>query len=185
MWRQSVTEPVQTGIKGIDAMIPIGRGQRELIIGDRATGKTTITLVRFWIKQVKTWSVFMSVLVKNDQHWHKFLRFSLSVGPWITSIIVAATSSEPAAKQFLAPYAGQAIAEYFLEQGKDVLIVFDDLSKHAPNIPQVSLLLRRPSGPWSALDVFYLHSRLPERACRINKEHGGGSITALPIIGKT
>lgn len=183
MARKSVSVPLQTGIKAIDAMIPIGRGQRELIIGDRGTGKTAIGLG--------------TILNQNDQN---VICVYVSIGQkrsslaQITqileendameySIIVAATASESAAEQFLAPYTGQAIAEYFLEQGKDVLIIFDDLTKHAQAYREISLLLRRPSGREAYPgDVFYLHSRLLERSVRLNPEHGGGSITALPII---
>lgn len=183
MWRQSVTEPVQTGIKGIDAMIPIGRGQRELIIGDRATGKTAITLGTILNQAGQDMICIYVSIGQKRSALAQISQILTERGAMDYTIIVAATSSEPAAKQFLAPYAGQAIAEYFLEQGKDVLIVFDDLSKHAQAYREVSLLLRRPSGREAYPgDVFYLHSRLLERACRINKEHGGGSITALPII---
>ena len=183
MARQSVTEPVQTGIKAIDAMIPVGRGQRELIIGDRSTGKTAIALgtilnqadqnllcVYVSIGQKRS-ALAQTVQVLTERHAMDY------------TCIVAATASDPASTQFLAPYAGQAIAEYFLEQGKDVLIIFDDLSKHAQAYREISLLLRRPSGREAYPgDVFYLHSRLLERACRLNAKHGGGSITALPII---
>ncbi len=183
MARQSVTEPVQTGIKAIDAMIPVGRGQRELIIGDRSTGKTAIALgtilnqadqnllcVYVSIGQKRA-ALAQTVQVLTERHAMDY------------TCIVAATASDPASTQFLAPYAGQAIAEYFLEQGKDVLIIFDDLSKHAQAYREISLLLRRPSGREAYPgDVFYLHSRLLERACRLNSKHGGGSITALPII---
>ena len=183
MWRQSVTESVMTGIKAIDAMIPIGRGQRELIIGDRSTGKTAIALGTILNQADQN---MICVYVSIGQKRASLAQISQTLterGAMDYTIIVAATASESAAKQFLAPYAGQAIAEYFLAQGKDVLIVFDDLSKHAQAYREVSLLLRRPSGREAYPgDVFYLHSRLLERACRINKDHGGGSITALPII---
>ncbi len=183
MARESVKQPLQTGVKAIDAMIPIGRGQRELIIGDRQTGKTAIAL-----------STIM------NQHDQDVICIYVSIGQKRSSLaqiteilekqnsfsytsIVAATASDPAAVQFLAPYAGVALAEYFLEQGKDVLIIYDDLSKHAQAYREVSLLLKRPSGREAYPgDVFYLHSRLLERACKLNKVHGGGSITALPII---
>ena len=183
MWRQKVTESVQTGIKAIDAMIPIGRGQRELIIGDRSTGKTAIALGTILNQAGQN---MICVYVNIGQKRAALAQISQTLtdrGAMDYTIIVAATASDTAAKQYLAPYAGQAIAEYFLAQGKDVLIVFDDLSKHAQAYREVSLLLRRPSGREAYPgDVFYLHSRLLERACRINKEHGGGSITALPII---
>lgn len=183
MWRQGVSQPVQTGIKAIDAMIPIGRGQRELIIGDRSTGKTAIALGTI-LNQAGQDMICVYVSIGQKRAALAQITQTLTErGAMDYSIIVAATASESAAKQFLAPYAGQAIAEYFLEQGKDVLIVFDDLSKHAQAYREVSLLLRRPSGREAYPgDVFYLHSRLLERACRINKEHGGGSVTALPII---
>lgn len=183
MPRQSVSEPLATGIKAIDAMIPIGRGQRELIIGDRSTGKTAVALG--------------TILNQNDQD---VICVYVCIGQKRSSlaqtidilkkhdaldytVVVGATASDTAAEQFLAPYTGQAIAEYFLEKGRDVLIVFDDLSKHAQAYREVSLLLRRPSGREAYPgDVFYLHSRLLERACRLNTDNGGGSITALPVI---
>ncbi|HEX5478109.1 MAG TPA: F0F1 ATP synthase subunit alpha [Dehalococcoidia bacterium] len=181
--RQSVDTPVQTGIKAIDGMIPIGRGQRELIIGDRSTGKTAIALdtiinqkggdllciyVGVGQKAAKM-AQTMALLEKYDALAH--------------TVIVSATASESAALQYLAPYAGCAIAEEWMEQGKDVLIVYDDLSKHAWAYRQVSLLLRRPPGREAYPgDVFYLHSRLLERAAKVRPEYGGGSITALPVI---
>ncbi len=183
MARQSVSEPLQTGIKAIDAMIPIGRGQRELIIGDRSIGKTAIGLgtilnqddqdvicVYVAVGQKRA-SVAQTMQILEE---HQAMDYS---------IIVSATASDSAAEQFLAPYTGLAIAEYFLAKGRDVLIIYDDLSKHAQAYREISLLLRRPSGREAYPgDVFYLHSRLLERACRLNKNHGGGSITALPII---
>lgn len=181
--RQSVTQPVQTGIKAIDAMIPIGRGQRELIIGDRSTGKSAIALGTI-LNQAdqKMICVYVAIGQKRSSvaQMEKILA---DRGAMDYTVMVAATASETAAQQFLAPYTGQAIAEYFLEQGKDVLIIFDDLTKHAQAYREISLLLRRPSGREAYPgDVFYLHSRLLERACRLNKDYGGGSITALPII---
>lgn len=183
MTRQAVTVPVQTGIKAIDTMIPIGRGQRELIIGDRATGKTAIALGTI-LNQADQDMICVYVSIGQKRFaLAQITQILASKGAMDYTTIVAATASDTAAKQFLAPYAGQAIAEYFLEQGKDVLIIFDDLSKHAQAYREVSLLLRRPSGREAYPgDVFYLHSRLLERACRVNKDHGGGSITALPII---
>ncbi|MGD9129342.1 MAG: F0F1 ATP synthase subunit alpha [Candidatus Woesebacteria bacterium] len=181
--RQSVSEPLQTGIKAVDAMIPIGRGQRELIIGDRSTGKTAIALGTI-LNQKDQNMICVYVCIGQK-------RSSLAQTKQILeereamdyTVIVAATASEAAAQQFLAPYTGLAIAEYFLEQGKEVLIVYDDLTKHAQAYREVSLLLRRPSGREAYPgDVFYLHSRLLERACRLNKDYGGGSITALPIV---
>ena len=181
--RQSVDTPVQTGIKAIDAMIPIGRGQRELIIGDRSTGKTAIALdtiinqrggdliciyVAVGQKQGKVAQV-VGILEENDAMGH--------------TIVVNAGASDSAPLQFIAPYAGCAMAEEFMDQGKDVLVVYDDLTKHAWAYRQMSLLLRRPAGREAYPgDVFYLHSRLLERAAKLDQEHGGGSITALPII---
>ena len=181
--RKSVDSPIQTGIKAIDAMIPIGRGQRELIIGDRSTGKTAIALdsiinqrggdliciyVAIGQKQSKVAQV-VGILEENGALEH--------------TIVVNAGSSDSAPLQFIAPYAGCAMGEYFMQQGKDVLIVYDDLTKHAWAYRQMSLLLRRPAGREAYPgDVFYLHSRLLERAARLDDEHGGGSITALPII---
>lgn len=183
MARQSVNVPLQTGVKAIDAMIPIGRGQRELIIGDRATGKTAIGLGTILNQADQdVICVYVSIGQKRSS-LAQITQILESRGAMKYTAIVAATASDPASQQFLAPYAGQAIAEYFLEQGKDVLIIFDDLTKHAQAYREISLLLRRPSGREAYPgDVFYLHSRLLERACRLNKEHGGGSVTALPII---
>lgn len=183
MTRQSVSQPLQTGVKAIDAMIPIGRGQRELIIGDRSTGKSSIALGTILNQHDQdVICVYVSVGQKRS-----FLAQTKALleerGAMDYTIMVNASASSPAAIQFLAPFAGTAVAEYFLAQGKDVLIVYDDLSKHAQAYREISLLLRRPSGREAYPgDVFYLHSRLLERACRLNKENGGGSITALPII---
>ncbi len=181
--RQAVSSPLQTGIKAIDAMIPIGRGQRELIIGDRNTGKTAI-VVDAIINQKKEGVICIYVAIGQ-----KTSRIAQTVAALTKhkaqahTIVVAASASDPASFQYLAPYAGSALAEYFMDLGKDVLIVYDDLSKHAWAYRQISLILRRPSGREAYPgDVFYLHSRLLERACRMDKEHGGGSITALPII---
>ena len=181
--RKSVDTPVQTGIKAIDAMIPIGRGQRELIIGDRSTGKTAIALdtiinqrggdliciyVAIGQKQGKVAQV-VNTLEEYDAMGH--------------TIVVSAGSADAAPLQFIAPYAGCAMGEEFMEQGRDVLIVYDDLTKHAWACRQMSLLLRRPAGREAYPgDVFYLHSRLLERAARMDEAHGGGSLTALPII---
>lgn len=183
MTRQSVSQPLQTGIKAIDAMIPIGRGQRELIIGDRQTGKTAVALGTI-LNQADQDVICVYVCIGQKGSTLSQNRQILEDrGAMEYTTIVAATASQPASQQFLAPYTGIAIAEYFLSQGKDVLIIYDDLSKHAQAYREVSLLLRRPSGREAYPgDVFYLHSRLLERACRLNKEHGGGSITALPII---
>lgn len=194
--RKSVSVPVQTGIMAIDAMIPIGRGQRELIIGDRATGKTTIAVDTI-ISQAKQNKQAEQGLLQN----HKPLYcIYVAIGQKLSNVtrtfktledsgameyttIVSASASDAAAMQYLAPYAGCALAEYLMDQGKDVLIVFDDLSKHAVAYRQVSLILRRPSGREAYPgDVFYLHSRLLERSARLSEAAGGGSLTALPII---
>lgn len=183
MPRESVNQPMYTGLKAVDALVPIGKGQRELIIGDRSTGKTAVALgtilnqkgenvicVYVCIGQKRS-SLAQTIEILNK---HQAMEYT---------VVVSATASVSAAEQFLAPYAGQAVAEYFLEKGKDVLIVFDDLTKHAQAYREISLLLKRPSGREAYPgDVFYLHSRLLERSCKLNKEHGGGSITALPII---
>jgi F-type H+/Na+-transporting ATPase subunit alpha len=183
MARKSVSVPLQTGIKAIDAMIPIGRGQRELIIGDRSTGKTAVALGTI-LNQADQNVICVYVCIGQKGSTLAQTQQTLTErGAMDYTVIVSATAARPAAEQFLAPYAGLSIAEYFLEQGKDVLIVYDDLTKHAQAYREISLLLRRPSGREAYPgDVFYLHSRLLERACRLNEKHGGGSITALPII---
>ncbi len=181
--RKSVDTPVQTVIKAIDGMIPIGRGQRELIIGDRSTGKTALAIDAI-INQKG--GDLICIYVGVGQKAAKMAQTMATLekfGALEHSVIVSATASESAALQYLAPYAGCAIAEEWMEQGKDVLIVYDDLSKHAWAYRQVSLLLRRPPGREAYPgDVFYLHSRLLERAAKVTEEYGGGSITALPII---
>lgn len=183
MSRKGVTVPMQTGIKAIDAMIPIGRGQRELIIGDRSTGKTAIALGTILNQADQNMICVYVCIGQKRSSLSQIIGTLTERGAMDYTTIVAATSSTSAAERFLAPYAGQAVAEYFLDQGKDVLIIFDDLSKHAQAYREISLLLRRPSGREAYPgDVFYLHSRLLERACRLNEKHGGGSITALPII---
>jgi F-type H+-transporting ATPase subunit alpha len=181
--RKSVDMPVQTGIKAIDAMIPIGRGQRELIIGDRQTGKTAL-VVDTIINQKGQDLICIYVAIGQRQAQVAQVIATLEKhGAMEYTVIVAATASEPAALQYIAPYAGCAIGEEFMEQGKDALIIYDDLSKHAQAYRQVSLLLRRPPGREAYPgDVFYLHSRLLERAARMAPEFGGGSLTALPII---
>ena len=194
--RKSVSVPVQTGIAAIDAMIPIGRGQRELIIGDRSTGKTTIAVDTI-ISQaqqnkaaregtLKDHKPLYCVYVAIGQKQSNIARIIATLekaDAMENTIIVAAAASDSAANQFLAPYAGCAMAEYLMDQGKDVLIVYDDLSKQAVAYRQVSLILRRPSGREAYPgDVFYLHSRLLERSARLSDAEGGGSITALPII---
>jgi F-type H+-transporting ATPase subunit alpha len=181
--RQPVTTPVQTGIKAIDSMIPLGRGQRELIIGDRSTGKTVIALDTI-INQKG--GDLTCIYVAIGQKTSKVARVAATLeehGAMEHTIIVAANASDSVALQYLAPYSGCAIGEEFMEQGKDALVIYDDLSKHAWAYRELSLLLRRPPGREAYPgDVFYLHSRLLERAARYSDEHGGGSLTALPII---
>ena len=181
--RQSVDTPVQTGIKAIDAMIPIGRGQRELIIGDRSTGKTTIALDTI-INQKGGDLICIYVAIGQKQgKVAQVVGILEEAGAMEHTIVVNAGASDSAPMQFIAPYSGCAMAEEFMAQGKDVLVVYDDLTKHAWAYRQMSLLLRRPAGREAYPgDVFYLHSRLLERAARLDQEHGGGSITALPII---
>jgi F-type H+-transporting ATPase subunit alpha len=187
MDRSPVNEPLQTGIKAIDSMIPIGRGQRELIIGDRGTGKTTIAIDTI-LNQInekpekRPICIYVSIGQK-DSKTSKIVSDLESKGAMEYTIIVSAGASASASMQYLAPFTGVAIAEYFMEQGKDVLIIYDDLSKHAVAYRQMSLILRRPPGREAYPgDVFYLHSRLLERAVKVNEKNGGGSITALPII---
>ena len=181
--RQSVNRPLQTGIKAIDSMIPIGRGQRELIIGDRQTGKTSIALDTI-INQKGKDVICIYVAIGQKQSTVANVVDTLSKhGAMDYSIVVSATASEMAPLQYIAPYAGVAMAEYFMLQGKDVLCVYDDLSKHAVAYRTMSLLLQRPTGREAYPgDVFYLHSRLLERSSKLSDELGGGSITALPII---
>ena len=181
--RQAVNTPMQTGIKAIDSMIPIGRGQRELIIGDRSTGKSAIAIDTI-INQKG--GDLICIYVSIGQRVAKVAATVAQLeeyGAMEHTIVVAANASDPVALQYLAPYTGCAIGEYFMDQGKDVLIIYDDLSKHAWAYRQLSLLLKRPPGREAYPgDVFYLHSRLLERAARLSPELGGGSITALPII---
>ena len=181
--RQSVNTPVQTGIKAIDSMIPIGRGQRELIIGDRSTGKTAIAVDSI-INQKGGDLICIYVAIGQKQGKVAQVVGSLEEADAMGhTIVVTAGASDSAPLQYLAPYAGCAMAEEFMDQGRDVLIVYDDLTKHAWAYRQMSLLLRRPAGREAYPgDVFYLHSRLLERSARLDEEHGGGSITALPII---
>ncbi|MCR4306094.1 MAG: F0F1 ATP synthase subunit alpha, partial [Candidatus Daviesbacteria bacterium] len=179
--RQGVDTPLQTGIKAIDAMIPIGRGQRELIIGDRNTGKTTIAIDTI-INQKEVICIYVAIGQKTSKVAQLVAKLT-ELGAMDHTIVVSASASDSATMQYLAPYVGCAMGEYFMDQGKDALIIYDDLSKHAWAYRQVSLLLRRPSGREAYPgDVFYLHSRLLERAARVNKDFGGGSLTALPII---
>jgi len=181
--RKSVSVPLQTGIKAIDSMIPIGRGQRELIIGDRQTGKTEIAVDTI-INQKNTGVICIYVAIGQKNSSVVQLVGELSkAGAMDYTIVVSASASESAPLQYVAPYAGCAMAEYFREQGRDVLIVYDDLSKHAVAYRAMSLLIRRPPGREAYPgDVFYLHSRLLERAACVAEEYGGGSITALPLI---
>ncbi len=181
--RQPVKEPLQTGIKAIDSMIPIGRGQRELIIGDRQTGKTTIAIDTI-INQKGKDVICIYVAIGQKRSTVASLVTDLkNNGAMDYSIVVAATASEPSPLQYIAPYAGCAMGEYFMEKGKHVLIIYDDLSKHAVAYRALSLLIRRPPGREAYPgDVFYLHSRLLERAAKLSQEKGGGSLTALPII---
>ena len=181
--RQPVNVPLQTGIKAIDSMIPIGRGQRELIIGDRQTGKTVIATDTI-LNQKGTGVICIYVAIGQKQSTVAQLVDTLERGGAMAyTIVVSATASELAPVQYIAPYAGCAMGEYFMEQGKDVLVIYDDLSKHAVAYRALSLLIRRPPGREAYPgDVFYLHSRLLERAARMSNEKGGGSLTALPII---
>ncbi|MBO7391319.1 MAG: F0F1 ATP synthase subunit alpha, partial [Verrucomicrobia bacterium] len=194
--RQSVNQPVQTGIIPIDAMIPIGRGQRELIIGDRSTGKTTICIDTI-LNQAR---LNKEAQDAGDTEYRPLYCIYVAIGqkqsnvanvvntleeagamPW--TIVVVASASDSATEQYLVPFSGAAMGEWFMDHGMDALIIYDDLSKHANAYRQVSLILKRPSGREAFPgDVFYLHSRLLERAARMNEEHGGGSLTALPII---
>lgn len=181
--RESVNQPVITGLKVIDAIIPIGRGQRELIIGDRQTGKTAIAIDAILNQKGQDMICIYVSIGQKDSKLRKLQVRLEEGGAMKYTVIVSAGASEPAALIYLAPYTGITIAEYFMEQGKDVLIIYDDLSKHAIAYREISLLLRRPPGREAYPgDIFYLHSRLLERACRRGKEYGGGSITALPII---
>jgi len=181
--RQPVKEPLQTGIKAIDAMIPIGRGQRELIIGDRQTGKTTVALDTI-LNQKDSGVICIYVAIGQKRSTVAQVVKTLdSYGAMAYTIVVAATASDPAPMQYLAPYSGCAIGEYFRDSSRHALCVYDDLSKHAAAYREISLLLRRPPGREAFPgDVFYLHSRLLERAAKLNNELGGGSLTALPFI---
>ena len=181
--RKSVSVPLQTGIKAIDAMIPVGRGQRELIIGDRQTGKTTLAVDTILNQKGKD-VICVYVAIGQKQSTVAQLMQTLQLaGAMDYTIVVSATASEMAPLQYIAPYTGCTMGEYFMHQGKDVLVVYDDLSKHAVAYRAISLLIRRPPGREAYPgDVFYLHSRLLERAARMAPEYGGGSLTALPII---
>lgn len=181
--RKSVDTPLETGIKPIDLMIPIGRGQRELIIGDRQTGKTAIVIDTIINQKGKDVICIYVAIGQKKSKVARIVSKLKETGAMKHTIVVLAGSSDPAAFSFLAPYSGCAMGEYFMDQGKDVLVVYDDLSKHAWAYRQISLLLRRPPGREAYPgDIFYLHSRLLERAAKLNDVHGGGSLTALPIV---
>jgi F-type H+-transporting ATPase subunit alpha len=181
--RLPVREPLQTGIKAIDAMIPIGRGQRELIIGDRQTGKSIIVMDTI-ISQKDTGVICIYVAIgQKNSTVAQFIKTLEEFGAMDYSIVVAASAGDSSSLQYLAPYSGCAMGEYFRDNGRHALVIYDDLSKHAAAYREISLLLRRPPGREAYPgDVFYLHSRLLERAAKLNDEHGGGSLTALPII---
>ena len=191
IYRQPVDTPLQTGIKSIDSIIPIGRGQRELIIGDRGIGKTALAIDTI-INQKKTgnaralekpvFCIYVAIGQKQSKIAQSVSKLE-EFGSAEQTIVVAASASDPVSLQYLAPYAGCAMGEYFMENGQDALIIYDDLSKHAWAYRQISLILKRPSGREAYPgDIFYLHSRLLERACRLREENGGGSLTALPIV---
>ncbi|WP_457566720.1 F0F1 ATP synthase subunit alpha [Caldithrix abyssi] len=183
IYRQPVKEPLATGIKAIDSMIPIGRGQRELIIGDRQTGKTAIAIDTIINQKGKDVICIYVAIGQKASTVAKVVRTLEEFGAMEHTIVVAASASEPAPLQYVAPYAGAAIGEYFRDSGRHALVVYDDLTKHAWAYRQVSLLLRRPPGREAYPgDVFYLHSRLLERAAKLSDDQGGGSLTALPII---
>ena len=181
--RKGVNQPVQTGIKAIDSMIPVGRGQRELIIGDRQTGKTAIAIDTIINQKGQDMICIYVAIGQKESKIAKIATVLEEKGAMDYTIIVRTSACDPASLSYLAPFAGCAMGEYFLDQGKDVLVIYDDLSKHAWAYREISLLLRRPPGREAYPgDVFYLHSRLLERACRLDEKYGGGSLTALPII---
>lgn len=181
--RKSVSQPLQTGIKAIDSLIPIGRGQRELIIGDRGTGKTTIAIDTILNQKNENVICVYCAISQKSSKVAALAELLKEKGAMDYTVIVNASAADPVTLQYIAPYSATAVAEYFMDQGKDVLVIYDDLSKHAWAYRQVSLILRRPAGREAYPgDVFYLHSRLLERAARIHPDYGGGSITALPII---
>lgn len=181
--RQSVNKPIQTGIKAIDAIIPIGRGQRELIIGDRQTGKTAIAIDAIINQKGQDVLCIYVAIGQKESKVARIVAKLKETGAMEYTTVVLAGASDPAALSYIAPYAGCAMGEYFMGKGKDVLVVYDDLSKHAWAYRQVSLLLRRPPGREAYPgDIFYVHSRLLERAAKLNDDFGGGSLTALPII---
>ena len=183
MSRQSVSQPLQTGILAIDALIPIGRGQRELIIGDRQTGKTSVALDTILNQKGQNIKCIYVAVGQRDSKTTQVIKTLEEGGALDYTTVVSASASSSAIMQFLAPYAGVAIAEYFMSKGEDALVIYDDLSKHAVAYREMSLLLRKPPGREAYPgDVFYIHSRLLERAAKLNEAKGGGSITALPII---
>ncbi|MBT4153462.1 MAG: F0F1 ATP synthase subunit alpha [Candidatus Magasanikbacteria bacterium] len=183
MTREPVNRPMQTGIKAIDALIPIGRGQRELIIGDRQTGKTAVAIDAILNQKGQDMICVYVAIGQKESKVARIVAKLQEAGAMEYTTVVSAGASEPAPMSYLAPYAGVTIAEYFADKGKDVLVIYDDLTKQAWAYREMSLLLRRPPGREAYPgDVFYLHSRLLERACNLNEKYGGGSITALPII---
>ncbi len=183
MVRKSVHEPVQTGIVAIDSLVPVGRGQRELIIGDRQTGKTTVAIDTILNQKDENMICIYVAVAQRESKTAQVIQKLTDLGAMSYTVVVSAPAASSAVLQYLAPYAGCAIAEYFMALGKHVLVIYDDLSKHAVAYREMSLLLRRPPGREAYPgDVFYLHSRLLERAAKLNEANGGGSITALPII---
>ncbi len=181
--RQPVTEPMQTGLKAIDAMIPIGRGQRELIIGDRQTGKTAVAIDAIINQKGQGVTCIYVAIGQKESKVAQIVAKLEEAGAMEHTIVMVAGASDPASLAYIAPYSGTAIGEFFMGKGKDALVVYDDLSKHAWAYREISLLLRRPPGREAYPgDVFYLHSRLLERAAKMNEENGGGSLTALPVI---
>lgn len=183
IYRKSVDIPLQTGIKVIDALIPIGRGQRELIIGDRGTGKSTIAIDAILNQKKENVICIYSIIGQRNSKIASTVDLLKRKGAMEYTTVVAASASSSASLQYIAPYAACALGEFFMDKGRDVLIVYDDLTKHAWAYRQISLVLRRPSGREAYPgDIFYLHSRLLERACRLDKQYGGGSLTALPIV---
>jgi F-type H+-transporting ATPase subunit alpha len=181
--RESVNTPLQTGIKAVDSMIPVGRGQRELIIGDRQTGKSAIAIDTILNQKGKDVICVYVAVGQKEAKVAKIVNAFEEAGALSYTTVVTAGASDPASEQFLAPFVGCAIAEYFMDKGKDTLVIYDDLSKHAVAYREISLVLKRPPGREAYPgDVFYLHSRLLERSAKLNKENGGGSLTALPII---
>ncbi|HRU50160.1 MAG TPA: F0F1 ATP synthase subunit alpha [Candidatus Absconditabacterales bacterium] len=181
--RKSVNTPLETGIKAIDTMVPIGRGQRELIIGNRQTGKTTIATDTILHQKGKNVKCIYVAIGQKESKVRKIVEMFKEKGAMDYTIVISAPANSPSVVQYIAPYVGCAMGEYFMEKGEDALIVYDDLSKHAVAYREVSLLLRRPPGREAYPgDVFYLHSKLLERAARLNEDYGGGSLTALPII---